>query len=83
MIWITILDAKVNVWQTDILTYRQPKIKFKNCFLILITEDPSVATNVNLEYKCLFYQCLDGPSRSEERFLSIKTSIKTRQLQFS
>ena len=29
-----------------------------------------------LEYKCLLYECLDGPSRSEERFLSIQNFNK-------
>ena len=36
-------DDKVNF--KDILTYRKAKIIFKNCYLLLFKEDPSVATH--------------------------------------
>ena len=43
IIWNKLTDDKVNF--KDIVTYRKAKIKFKNYYLLLFKEDPSVATH--------------------------------------
>ena len=49
IIWNKLTDDKVNF--KDILTYRKAKIKFKNYFLLLFKEDPSVATHCKVSWK--------------------------------
>ena len=49
IIWNKITDDKVNF--KDIVTYRKAKIKFKNYYLLLFKEDPSVATHGKVSWK--------------------------------
>ena len=49
IIWNKLTDDKVNF--KDILTYRKSKIKFKNYYLILLKEDPSVAIQGKVSWK--------------------------------
>ena len=49
IIWNKLTDDKVNL--KDIVTYRKAKIKFKNYYLLLFKEDPSVATHGKVSWK--------------------------------
>ena len=49
IIWNKLTDDKVNF--KDIVTYRKAKIKFKNYYLLLFKEDPSVATHGKVSWK--------------------------------
>ena len=49
IIWNKLTDDKVNF--KDILTCRKAKIKFKNYYLFLFKEDPSVATHRKVSWK--------------------------------
>ena len=49
IIWNKLTDDKVNF--KDIIKYRKAKIKFKNYYILLIKEDPSVATHGKISWK--------------------------------
>ena len=49
IIWNKLTNDKVNF--KDIVTYRKAKIKFKNYYLLLFKEDPSVATHGKVSWK--------------------------------
>ena len=49
IIWNKLTDDKVNF--KDIVTYRKAKRKFKNYYLLLFKEDPSVATHGKVSWK--------------------------------